>query len=196
MTPDAVFEAIEFAARAHRRQYRKGTGVPYIIHPLSVAHILIDYGCPQDLVVAAILHDTLEDTSVTIDELRERFGPAVAEIVKGASEPDRNLSWERRKNHTIEYLRTASGDVALVACADKLDNIRSMSHDYARHGDRIWTRFKRNRESQCWYYRTLAEVFRGRLDSEPGKSLFGEFISEVEAFFKDDGVVGTVPLNE
>ncbi len=183
MTSDAMFEAIEFAARAHRHQHRKGTGVPYIIHPLGVAHILIDYGSPQDLVVAAILHDTVEDTSVTIGEIRERFGQRIAEIVEGASEPDKNDSWENRKLHTIEYLKTAPGDVALVACADKLDNLRSMRRDFLRLGDTIWARFNRNREKQCWYYQRLAEAFRGRDDDEPGRSLFCEFISEVEAFF-------------
>ncbi len=192
MTSDAVFEAIEFAARAHRHQHRKGTGVPYIIHPLGVAHILIDYGCPQDLVVAAILHDTVEDTRVTVEELRQKFGSRVAGIVDGASEPDKNESWEHRKLHTIEYLKTAPGDVALVACADKLDNLRSIQRDFARIGDLIWKRFNRDRESQRWYYRRLAEAFRGRPDGEPGRSLFGEFVSEVEAFFKDDDAAESI----
>jgi len=196
MTSDAVFEAIEFAARAHRHQQRKGTRVPYIVHPLGVAHILIDHECPQELVIAGILHDTVEDTGVTINELRERFGAKVAALVEGASEPDRSDSWEHRKRHTIEYLKTASRDVALVACADKLDNIRSMRRDFARLGDAIWARFNRDREKQCWYYRHLAQAFRGRLDGEPGRSLFCEFISEVEAFFKDDAVSLPLPGEE
>ncbi len=186
MTSDTVFEAIEFAARAHRNQHRKGTMVPYIIHPLSAAHILIDYGCSQEVVVAGVLHDTLEDTSVTIGELRERFGAKVAGLVEGASEPDRNDTWEHRKLHTVEYLKKASADVALVSCADKLDNIRSIRHDHARLGDKIWARFKRDREKQSWYYGRLAEAFRGRPDGEPGRSLFREFVSEVETFFADD----------
>ncbi len=186
MKSDAVFEAIEFATRAHRHQHRKGTGVPYIVHPLGVAHILIDLGCPEDLVVAGLLHDTVEDTCVTLDEIRDRFGRSVAELVRGASEPDKSDSWENRKHHTIEYLKTASENVALLACADKLDNIRSMRRDHSRMGDAIWERFKRNREKQCWYYRNLADVFGHRLDGEPGRTLFREFVSEVDALFKDD----------
>jgi (p)ppGpp synthase/HD superfamily hydrolase len=186
MLSDAVFEAIEFAARAHRHQHRKGTGVPYIIHPLGVAHILIDHDLPEDLVIAGILHDTVEDTDVTLDQIAERFGGRVAKLVAGASEPDKSDSWENRKRDTIEYLRTAPEDVALVACADKLDNIRSIRRDYARLGDRVWDHFKRKREQQCWYFRNLAEVFRSRADGERGRKLFHEFVDEVEAFFIDD----------
>ncbi len=186
MKSDALFEAIEFATKAHRHQHRKGTGVPYITHPLGVAHILIDHGCDEELVIAGVLHDTVEDTPVTLDDIRERFGKRVAALVEGASEPDKKDSWENRKQYTIEYLRTAPEDVALVACADKLDNIRSVRCDHLRMGDTIWERFKRDRQQQCWYYRNLAEVFRARADGEPGRTLFREFISEVDAFFSAD----------
>jgi len=186
MKSDAVFDAIEFAARAHRHQHRKGTGVPYIIHPLGVAHILIDLGCHEDLVIAGLLHDTVEDTEVTLEQIRERFGARVAGLVEGASEPDKSDSWENRKSHTIEYLKIAPEDVALVSCADKLDNIRSMRRDHARLGNAIWKRFRRQRAQQAWYYTNLAVAFGLRMDGEPGRTLFGEFISEVESFFKED----------
>jgi (p)ppGpp synthase/HD superfamily hydrolase len=186
MKSEAIFEAIEFAARAHRHQHRKGTGVPYIIHPLGVAHILIDHGCQEELVIAGILHDTVEDTAVTLDDIREHFGMRVAAMVEGASEPDKKDTWENRKHHTVEYLRTAPEEVALVACADKLDNIRSIRRDHLRMGDTLWERFRRKREQQCWYYRNLAEVFRSRADGEPGRTLFREFVFEVEAFFSAD----------
>ena len=119
----AIFDAIEFAARAHRGQCRKGTKIPYIVHPLAVAKILIDAGCPEDVVVAGILHDTVEDTPLSLDEIRHAFGTAVARIVEGASEPDKSKPWEERKAHTIESLKTASEAVLLVSCADKIENL-------------------------------------------------------------------------
>jgi len=99
-----IFKAIEFAAKAHAGQYRKGTRVPYLVHPLNVAKILIDSGCSDVVAVAGILHDTVEDTPITLDEIRKHFGQAVAELVAGASEPDKSDTWENRKKHTIEYL--------------------------------------------------------------------------------------------
>lgn len=152
-----IDEAIAFAAHAHRKQTRKGTKIPYISHPYAVGMILQKAGCKEEVVAAGILHDTLEDTKTTREQLLERFGPTVLEIVEGCSEPDKEASWEERKQHTLDYLRTAPLEVRLVACADKLHNIRSVARDLEKHGEETWERFKRGRDRQQWYYAGLVD---------------------------------------
>jgi (p)ppGpp synthase/HD superfamily hydrolase len=178
-----VFDAIEFAVKAHSGQFRKGTNIPYIVHPLGVAKTLIEYGLPDKIVVAGILHDTVEDTDVTLEDIKKNFGEEIAKIVEGASEPDKSDTWENRKKHTIEYLKTAPMDVIFVSCADKLDNIKSIREDYSKIGEEIWKRFKRSKESQKWYYRSLMNVFSDRMKDEPALSIFKQFKLEVEKVF-------------
>ncbi|HOD34322.1 MAG TPA: HD domain-containing protein [Syntrophales bacterium] len=179
-----IFRAIEFAARAHRDHYRKGTRIPYLIHPLNVAKILIEYGCPEEVVVAGILHDTTEDTPVTSGEIREEFGDKVASLVAAASEPDKSDTWENRKNHTIDYLKTAPMDVLILSCADKLDNVKSIIEDVEKDGESVWGRFRRPKDDQEWYYRSLAEIFNSRAgESEAATSLFRRYALEVKILF-------------
>ena len=179
-----LYDAIELAARAHHRQVRKGTEIPYVVHPLAVAGILIRAKGPESLVIAGILHDTIEDTPVTIDEIRSQFGQAVADLVLGLSEPDKQASWEERKSHTLDYLQdTATDDVLLVSIADKLDNIRAIREGLDTDGEFFWLRFNRPRDLQAWYYLNLAEVFSERITAEPGISLVGMFLKEVRQVF-------------
>lgn len=175
--------AIEVAVRAHQNQVRKGTDIPYITHPLAVGMLLAKAGCPDEVIAAGILHDTIEDTSMTLDPIRERFGEQVATIVKGASEPDKSLPWEDRKRHTIEFLKTASLEVRLVACADKLHNIRTIAAEYETIGDHIWERFKRGRADQEGYYRGLVESLCNRAGTQSYESLFQQLKYEVENLF-------------
>jgi (p)ppGpp synthase/HD superfamily hydrolase len=180
-----LYEAIELSARAHRLQVRKGTEIPYLVHPLAVAGILINAGCPEPLVIAGVLHDTLEDTPLTLAEIRARFGDQVAELVRALSEPDKKASWEERKRHTLDYLDAeAPADVLMVALADKLDNIRALRKGLERHGESYWRRFNRARASQQWYYRGLAAVFARRLAGDPpAAALLSRFTAEVEQAF-------------
>jgi (p)ppGpp synthase/HD superfamily hydrolase len=181
-----VFEAIEFAVRSHGgvRQCRKGTSIPYIVHPLGVARILIEVGAPESVVIAGLLHDTVEDTPVTVKQIERRFGPKVARLVSGASEPDKSDSWENRKRHTVEYLKSAPLDAVLVSAADKLDNIRSIREDIDRHGEAVWSRFNRPKQDQRWYFKSLNEVFGERLRGHPaGAALAKEFDAEVRRVF-------------
>jgi len=182
-TMSAIFDAIEFAARAHRGHFRKGTEIPYIVHPLAVAKILIDAGCPEDVVVAGILHDTVEDTPVSLDEIRHGFGDAVARIVEGASEPDKSKPWEERKAHTIESLKTAPEGVLLVSCADKIENLDAIREDREQLGEAIWGRFKRGRDHQAWYYRSVLAVLAERLTGAPGLPLVHRLGKAVEEVF-------------
>lgn len=186
MTPPTlplIFRAIEFAAAAHAGQYRKGTQVPYLVHPLNAARMLLMAGCPEHVAAAAILHDVLEDTDATFDELAREFGPRIAELVANASEPDRLATWEERKRHTIEFLAEADEETLLVAIADKIDNIRSIREDLSLRGDIAWTRFKRGRDQQMWYYHSLERVFRTRFNGGIGHCLAESFSSEVHAVF-------------
>lgn len=178
-----IDSAIEVAAKAHGEQKRKGTDIPYIVHPFSVGILLSQLNCSDEVIAAGILHDTLEDTAITLEFIRKNFGERVASIVKGCSEVDKSLPWEERKNHTIEFLKTASMDVRLVICADKLHNIRTMAYDYNKIGDRVWERFKRGKEKQEWYYRQLVESLKVESENESYLKLFKLLKDEVESLF-------------
>ena len=134
-----------------------------------------------ELLAAALLHDTVEDTGTPLTRLRAEFGARVAEIVEGCSEPDKGDTWEHRKQHTVEYLRTAPRDVQVVAAADKLHNLRSLIADEQVLGDRLWTRFKRGRDDVAWYYRSVtASLKAGGLEAHP---LVQQLDSAVQGFF-------------
>jgi (p)ppGpp synthase/HD superfamily hydrolase len=174
--------SLAFAARAHAGQNRKATDIPYIVHPVGVMLILIEAGeNDPEVLAAALLHDTVEDTGVTLAQIREAFGPRVAEIVEGCSEPDHGGMWEARKQHTVEYLKTAPRAVQLITAADKLHNLRSMIADYAEQGEALWSRFKRGRKETAWYYRAVTESLKsGELRDQP---LICELEEAIESFF-------------
>lgn len=183
MDSPLIFHAIQFASAAHAGQYRKGSKVPYLIHPLRASKILIEAGCEEPLVVAAMLHDTVEDCFVTYDQISRLFGAQVATLVRGASEPDKDATWEQRKQHTLDVLESADEDLLLVSVADKLDNIRSVREDLALLGEAAWSRFKRGRTHQRWYYESLAALFSRRLTAQPGARLAAVFAAEVASVF-------------
>ncbi len=184
-----LYEALAFAVEAHGRvrQARKGTAFPYVIHPLRVGEILYRHGCDEDVIRAGMLHDTIEDAQVSRAELAERFGERVAELVVGASEPDRNASWRERKEHTIAFVRTAPADVLEVLAADKLDNVRSIKESLAERGDETWKIFNAGEADQRWYYRELARAF---LERDPDDELFRTLQVEVESVFPEGPAPG------
>lgn len=179
---ELVNAALILAATAHRDQKRKGTETPYIVHPIGVMLELLYAGeTDQDMLAAAVLHDTVEDAGITLDALRAQFGERVARIVEGCSEPDKSATWEVRKQHTVAYLKTAPREVQLVAAADKLHNLRSMQTDYAQLGETLWGRFKRGKPAIAWYYRAVTESLRsGDLRDHP---LLVNLAHNVENFF-------------
>ncbi|MCM3765177.1 HD domain-containing protein [Neobacillus niacini] len=176
---DVIEKALQIAGRAHQHQFRKGTDIPYITHPVAVGMLLLKAGYRDEVVAAGILHDTVEDTDLTIGDIRREFGQVIAEIVAGCSEPEKTLSWEDRKEHTIEFLKTASEDICAVACADKLHNIRSIIDDYAKNGEAVWDRFNRGKNDQRWYYTSLAASLR----SSGSFPLVEELEKEVKRLF-------------
>lgn len=154
-----INKAIAFATKAHEGQLRKGTNLPYIFHPIEVGMIVSRMTDDNEVIAAAVLHDTVEDCDgVSLDMIREEFGEKVARIVTAESE-DKAKSWMERKAHTIDFLKNETlKDTKIVALGDKLSNIRSLYGDYKRVGERIWQRFNmKDKEKQGWYYRGLCD---------------------------------------
>lgn len=180
--PD-LFIAIEFAARAHRGQFRKSSPIPYILHPLGVARILIECGASAEVVIAAVLHDVVEDTPVSLDEVRAEFGDSIADLVSGMSEPNRQDKWENRKRDMLASLETASQDLLLIELADKLDNIRSIQLDMLEHGDAVWARFSRGRDQQKKLYDQFLDLFHRRVTTPCGIKLTAELEKGINAVF-------------
>lgn len=187
------FEAFKFAADAHSGHYRKSTKTPYITHLAGVCKILCEQNCAEDIVTAGILHDTVEDTNTTIQEIEQRFGTRVAELVTGATEKEKmqdngqEAPWVQRKENSIKfYEEKATDEQLLIVAADKLDNIRDISRTYNRIGDDLWSRFNAGKEKQEWVYRKLAEVLvkRGEKGGDALRSITAEFAEEVDRLFK------------
>lgn len=155
--------AIEVAARAHCGQLRKGSLLPYISHPLAVGLLLFEAGADEEVIAAGILHDTVEDTALTHEYLVETFGPRVAAIVEGCTEPRCGLGWEECKRRSIAHVEVADADVQLVVCADKLHNAQSLIAQHAEMGEALWTHFARGRAAQTWYYRSMTLALGRRL---------------------------------
>ena len=149
-----IHKAIEFAAKKHRNQTRKGSDTPYIIHPVEVMLFLKESGCSADVVAAGVLHDTLEDTDTTFEELKECFGEVVAKLVASESE-DKSKTWQERKQTTIDHMKTASEEVVTVCLADKLSNLQSIVYDLKTVGDKLWSRFNADKDHVRWYYREI-----------------------------------------
>ncbi len=152
-----IHNAIIYAAKKHEGQVRKGTDIPYIVHPMEVMQILTAAGCEEDVVVAGILHDTVEDTDATIEEISALFGERIAHLVANESE-DKSKTWRERKSATIEHLKNCSDEEALCALADKLSNARSILADYVLVGEKLWERFNKDKFSLLWYYSQIRDA--------------------------------------
>ena len=159
-----VEKAVVFATRAHAGTYRKGKNKPYILHPIEAMAIVKQFTEDEDVLAAAVLHDTVEDTSVTVERLEIEFGPRVAELVASVSEDKKKerpaeSTWKERKQETINGLKNASRDTKLLCLGDKLSNLREMSEDYADIGDELWERFnQKDKRMHEWYYREIYRI--------------------------------------
>jgi (p)ppGpp synthase/HD superfamily hydrolase len=175
---DIVEKAIIFAAKAHYNQKRKGTDIPYITHPFAVGMLLQKEKCSEAVITAGILHDTLEDTETTFEDLTEVFGVHVANLVQAASKNDKTLPWEVRKQQTIDMLEDASLEEIQVIVADKYHNLKSIQNDLQFHGESIWQRFNRGKRDQHWYYASIVKAL------SPRKKEF-KVIDELERVVKE-----------
>lgn len=157
-----IQEAINFAAKKHQGQYRKGTEIPYITHPFAVGMLLQKAKCSEAVIAAGILHDTIEDTKTTYEELTKHFGVQIANLVRAASEHDKSLPWHVRKQNTIDQLKDASFEEVQVITADKLHNLQSIMADLASVGEQVWKRFNHGKPDQHWYYASIVRELAPR----------------------------------
>jgi (p)ppGpp synthase/HD superfamily hydrolase len=180
-------QAFRYAFELHRRQLRKGSRTPYLAHLMGVAALVIEDGGSEDEAIAALLHDAPEDQGglLVLEQIRQRFGDHVAEIVDGCTDTYETPKppWRARKQRYLEHLRRAKPEVQRVSLADKLHNARSILSDLRGSGDGLWTRFNGGKEGTLWYYRALLEVFR---ESGPSPMLiaFEEIVSKIEILSK------------
>lgn len=147
-------EAIQFAMDAHKGQTRKGSDKPYILHPIETLQILSSMDADTNLMIAGILHDTIEDTDVTLLDIYDKFGADVAALVNGHTEDKRKI-WYMRKLITTDNLPNESIRAKMLTIADKVANMRNMLADHHRIGDELWERFNAPKEFQAWYYSNL-----------------------------------------
>ena len=154
--------AIVFAVRAHAGTERRGKGFPYIVHPMEAVEIVATMTSDQELLAAAALHDTVEDTDVTLEQIRAEFGERVASFVAAESdEPHQSRdsveNWRARKQVAIDRLSAASREAKIVALGDKLSNMRAIARDYAERGDEVWNLFHtKDPTDHAHHYRGLA----------------------------------------
>ena len=158
--------AIVFAVKAHAGTERRRKGYPYIVHPMEAVEIVATMTADQELLAAAVLHDTVEDTEVTVAQIRAEFGERIASLVADESDEmpvdvTEEASWHDRKRAAIDRLSKASHDAKMVALGDKLSNMRAIARDYAAQGDALWNLFHaKERKDHEWHYRGLADALR------------------------------------
>ena len=184
-----ISKAINFAVEKHSTvknpdgtigQKRKGSNLPYIIHPIEVWQILRNNDCSVEVQIAGLLHDTLEDTNATPEEIKESFGEEILSLVLTESE-DKSKTWKERKQHTIDALANDSIETMQVCCADKLSNCRAQLYDYKQIGDALFDRFNKQStpELQAWYYKSIAKA----LTPLKGMKMYDELCEVVKELY-------------
>lgn len=182
---DLLNKAIVFATKAHASQCRKGTQIPYILHPMEAAAIVGTMTTDDEIIAGAVLHDVVEDTDTTVDQIEDLFGTRVAALVASESENKREdkpaeFTWKIRKQETLNHLQTAPIDVKMITLGDKLSNIRAIYRDYNAIGDELWQRFnQKDKTQQYWYYKSIAECL-SELKDYPA---YKEYVDLVEKTF-------------
>ena len=185
---DIFDEAVCFAVNKHSGQTRKMAGAPYILHPMEVASIVGTMTDDKDVLAAAVLHDTVEDTDATLDEIREKFGKRIALLVMTETEekrPDRPPAetWELRKEETLIILESTKDiGVKMMWLGDKLSNMRSFARAYRKEGDALWQQFnQKDPAKQFWYYK---RIIAGLSDLKEYDA-YKEFVSLVNEVFQN-----------
>jgi GTP pyrophosphokinase len=183
--------AFALAWAVHGNQWRKKTGIPYMAHVMSVAALALENGADEDVAMAALLHDTVEDSEdgeATYNVIQEQFGDRVARIVLACSdaiaEPGKpKPDWRERKETYLRHLNDdADADVLLVSACDKVHNARSILTDLGTDGDTVWQRFTvSDPHAQLWYYRTVAEILQRRLPG-PLTDELGRIVGAIAAY--------------
>jgi (p)ppGpp synthase/HD superfamily hydrolase len=158
--------AFRYAAEKHDGQTRKQSAVPYLSHLMAVASLVLEAGGDEDMAIAALLHDVVEDCGgmPRLREIRKQFGSRVAKIVEGCTDSfgEPKPEWVERKKDYLREVKHAGVETRLVSASDKLHNVRTILADYRQHGEAIWTRFTGKREGTLWYYRALSDEYGRR----------------------------------
>jgi len=167
-----IKKAIQFAARKHHGQMRVADGnLPYITHPFSVALLVAEDGAHDDVVTAALLHDTIEDTSTTREEILREFNECVALLVEAVSEvrvkDGKKLSWQERKAGYLEHLRHAPDDALIISIADKIDNTESRLEEYTRGSEEFLKHFSQPIEEYLRFHGAVLALGQERLPGHP-----------------------------
>src|ERR1700690_2729339 len=153
--------AFHYAAEKHAGQARKGTAVPYLSHLMAVASLVLEAGGDEEMAIAALLHDVVEDCGgmPRLREIRKQFGARVAKIVEGCTDSfgEPKPEWMERKKNYLREVKHADNETRLVSASDKLHNVRTILADYRKDGDTIWQRFTGKKEGTLWYYRALSD---------------------------------------
>ncbi len=158
--------AFRYAAEKHAGQTRKQTAVPYLSHLMAVAALVLEAGGDEDMAIAALLHDVVEDCGgiPRLREIRKQFGARVAKIVEGCTDSfgEPKPEWVERKKDYLREVKQADVETRLVSASDKLHNVRTILADYRQDGEAIWARFSGKKEGTLWYYRALSDEYGRR----------------------------------
>jgi (p)ppGpp synthase/HD superfamily hydrolase len=187
---DRFDRALLYATHVHGGQVRKDTPIPYIAHLLAVSATVLEYDGSEDVAIAALLHDAVEDQGgePRLSDIRNRFGDRVADIVRSCSDTVVNSSsgqqkedWHTRKKRYVEHLNLVDQDTLFVSLSDKIHNARSILRDLRKPeiGKAVWDQFKNSRKDTLWYYRELAKSFQKRLKDQSTKMQLADELSEI-----------------
>jgi (p)ppGpp synthase/HD superfamily hydrolase len=176
-----IERALEYAARIHKTQTRKGTKIPYIVHIWDVASILLKEGARQDVVVAGMLHDVIEDHKVNPEEIEELFGEDVRNMVLALTEDKSEKDWEIRKLDSVQKLYGAPVDVQMIKCADATANMRDIYWDCKKQGEKVWKRFNAGKIKQQVYNTGLLDALQFHMHK---KRMYKELEFYVKETFK------------
>lgn len=178
-----IKKAITFATQAHEGQVRKGTTRPFILHPLEVGKIVATMTEDEEVICAAILHDTIEDCEgVTAEMISREFSSRVADLVMQESE-DKSKTWMERKSHTIAHLKVAPREIQMIGLADKLSNMRDIDRDYPECGEELWNRFRmKDKNVIGWYYKSVRDSLQ---EAMQGTGAYTEYCGLIERNFED-----------
>lgn len=174
-----VERAMALALRAHEGQMRKEADVPYIVHPVAVALVLARNNFPDTFIAAALVHDVVEDTSVSSEELRSLLGDEVADMVAPITHDD-TLEWEAKKRAYIEEVRKASLGAKAISLADKIANAHSLLAAYQAQGPAIWKHFNAGREKKLWFEHAMLDMYRATWDHSMVKE-YAALVAEMDA---------------
>ncbi len=180
-----IHRAMVMAAQLHRGQRRKADDIPYVSHPYAVAWIVSHYTDDEDIIIAALFHDVLEDVAgYTADQMRTDFGPRVTSLVQQLTEPEKRpnmtteeerATWEERKRNFLEHLQQATPDALMVVAADKMHNMISMAEAYRRMGEQVWKKFNAPIERRQWFHGEVVRIIQEKIDGPLADSLLAVY---------------------